>query len=40
MPLVNEFFIDVRLAFLALTSDIERAFESVELPDDFYSVFR
>ncbi len=39
-PLVNEFFIDVSPAFLALAADIERAFETEEPPEDFDSILR
>ncbi len=39
-PLVNEFFINVSLAFLALAADIERAFETEKPPEDFDAILR
>jgi hypothetical protein len=36
--LVNESFIDVSPAFLALGADIERAFKTKELHEDFDSI--
>jgi hypothetical protein len=39
-PLVNEFLINVCRVFLALTADIERAFETEELPEYILAILR
>ncbi len=38
--LVNEFFVNVSLAFFALAANIERAFEMEELLEDLDAILR